>query len=151
MGEGIETWPHAAGWPVRAVVSCSIKQEEQDASQTAVPTGMGRAGSWLPSPFLTFHGLRGHWRCWFWVWFSKGWVEGKYLFSSTLKGFMKMCKCRVERGSKMKRKAEGEAWRNPSSVGEGMVAVRRPNFPHSTHLKLAMPASHIRKDREMIE
>lgn len=48
MGEGIETWPNATGWPVREVVSCSIKREEQDgASQTAVPTGMGRAGSWL--------------------------------------------------------------------------------------------------------
>lgn len=108
MGEGIETWPHAAGWPVRKVVSCSIKREEQDgASQTTVPTGMGRAGSWLPGPFLTFHGLRGHWRCWFWVWFSKGWVEGKYLFSPTLKGFIKMCKCRVEREFKDETEGRG--------------------------------------------
>lgn len=130
MGEGIETWPHAAGWPVRKVVSCSIKREEQDgASQTTVPTGMGRAGSWLPGPFLTFHGLRGHWRCWFWVWFSKGWVEGKYLFSPTFKGFIKMCKCRVERGFKDETEGRGSGLEKSLLCGRRDGSCEEATFP----------------------
>lgn len=51
------------GGPSESQGSCSIERERSKTapSKPLSPQGWGRAGSWLPCPFLTFHSLRGHW------------------------------------------------------------------------------------------